>query len=95
MKRTVGVERSFKISDFNIVKPTEFLSDIPDKFALNDEFISKVRFIQLLGVELTFRKYLKLKTFVDAISLEDAIEFLEEQKAHTIDELKQIIEEED
>jgi len=95
MKRTVGVERSYFISDYNIIKPMEVLTEIPSEFALNEEFINKVRFMQLINLELTFKKYLLFKEQVDKLSPIEAIEFLEGKRAELTDKLNQIVNEED
>jgi hypothetical protein len=91
MKRTVGVERTFSVGDFNFIKPQEHLSDIPEEFLTDEAFINKVRFIQLLNLELTFKKYLVLKSNMDKLSPEDAIASLEELKTKAMDELNQML----
>ena len=93
MNRTVGVERSYFISDFNIIKPMEYMNDIPENLASNGSFINKVRFIQLLDLELIWKKYLVLKGRVDQLSPEDAIAYLEELKSNAMDELNQMLKE--
>lgn len=95
MKRTVGVTRDFYISDYNMFKPSEVLSDIPEELAMNEKFVGKVRFIQILNLELAFRKYLILKQKLDTFSPMDAISYLEEIKAKQMDELNQILNKED
>ena len=95
MKRSVGVERTFSVSNYNNLKPMEFLSEIPEEFATNDTFINKVRLIQLVDVELTFRKYLVLKDKMDQESPEDAIAKLGELKSNAMDELNQILNKEE
>lgn len=91
MKRTVGVERSFFISDYNVIKPMEILTDIPEELATDETFINKVRFIQLLNLELTFKKYLILKEKLDQLSPKEALLYLEDLKAKAMDELNQIL----
>ena len=91
MKRTIGVERTFYISDYNVIKPLETLTDIPEELATDEKFVGKVRFIQLLNLELTFKKYLILKEKTDQLSPMDAIAYLEELKAKATDELNQIL----
>jgi len=91
MKRTVGVERTFFISDYNVIKPMEVLSDIPEELVTDEKFIGKVRFIQLINLELTFKKYLILKEKLDQLSPMDAITYLEDLKAKAMDELNQIL----
>lgn len=91
MKRTVGVERTYFISDYNIIKPMEVFTDIPEELAMDDEFIRKIRFIQLLDIELIWKKYLVLKGNMDQKSPTDAIVELERLKSNAMDELNQII----
>jgi predicted ribosome quality control (RQC) complex YloA/Tae2 family protein len=95
MNRTVGVERTFSIGDFNFIKPQEYLTEIPEELASNSTFINKVRFIQLLNLELTYKKYLVLRAGIDKLSPEDAIAKLEELKANALDELNQILNKEE
>ncbi len=93
MNRTVGVERSYFISDYNIIKPVEYMNDIPENLASNGSFINRVRFIQLLDLELIFKKYLVLKSRVDQLSPDDAIAYLEELKSNAMDELDKMLKE--
>lgn len=95
MNRTVGVERTFFISDFNLIKPMEYMNDIPEKLSTDETFINKVRFVQLLNLELTFKKYLVLKSGIDQLSPIDAIAKLEELKSKAMNELNQILNEEE
>jgi hypothetical protein len=91
MKRTVGVERTYFISDYNVIKPMESLVDIPEELAMDENFVNKVRFVQILSLDLTFKKYLVLKGKIDQLSLTDAIAELERLKANATDEIYQIL----
>lgn len=95
MNRTVGVERTFYISDFNIIKPMEYMNDIPEELATDENFINKIRFIQLLNLELTFKKYIIFKGRIDQMSPADAVAELERLKSNAMDELNQILNKEE
>ena len=95
MKRTVGVERTFFISDYNIIKPMEVFTDIPEELATDETFVNKVRFVQLLNIELIYKKYLVLKGRMDQLSPDDAIAELERLKSNAMDELNQILNKEE
>ena len=95
MKRTVGVERSYFISNFNIIKPMEYMNDIPENLMMDENFVNKVRFIQLLDLELIWKKYIILKGRIDQMSPVDAVAKLEELKSNAMDELNQIFNKEE
>lgn len=95
MRRTVGVERTFAIGDMNFIKPMEQLTEIPEELATNETFINKVRFLQLINLDLTYRKYLALKRKIDIMSPTDAIAELERLKSNAMDEMNQILNEEE
>ena len=95
MNRTVGVERTFAIGDYNFIKPSEQLTNIPEEFVTDENFINKVRFIQLLNLELTYKKYVVLKMKLDTISPMDAIAELEKLKSNAMDELNQMLNKEE
>jgi len=91
MERSVGIERSFFISDFNILKVLDSYVSLPEDVANNNAIVNKIKLLQLLEAELTFRKYLKLKEKLDQLPIEDSITKLEELSVNLLDEIRELL----
>lgn len=91
MNASVGMERNYYISQFNTMRFSSYISDIPAELMLNDEFLSKLRLYQFLDSECSFAKYIELYEMLDRIDQEQALEIIENQKVQTLKELIELI----
>ena len=57
MKRNLGLERVFKLGDFKSMRITSDILDIPEELALDEEFATQARLLQLTEVDRAFYQY--------------------------------------
>ena len=61
MKRSLVTDRLYNLGDFKNIRFSDEFNDIPEEFMLDSEFVSGIRSLQVLGVEILYREYLKLQ----------------------------------
>lgn len=93
MKRTITTERIYQVQPYETFKVTDAIIEIPEPHALDDEVYSLVRTLQFVGLELSYRRYLRLINEYIPDDVEDAIEVLEEFKNKYMAKLQNILNE--
>jgi len=87
MNRTLKYERKFPMEQYGNVTFTDDIIELPEEVILNQELISKIRYLQMIDVELAYRTYVELYKQSKTLSVESlarAVEFLEEEKKETM-----------
>jgi hypothetical protein len=92
LDRTLTTKRLYSVSNFNNITFEDTIENLPEKIALNQEIVNKIRFLQMVEVEHNFRRYMKMFEKINTLNLEDSIKFLEEIKLSTMNDLKTLIE---
>lgn len=93
MNRSIGVERAYNLGDYNNIHLHEYLNEIPEDLWSDEYFCNRVRLLQLLSLETTFRKYVFLKESLEKLPMDQALEKLEELSSGVMTELKNLIDE--
>lgn len=93
MNRSLGVERAYNLGDYNNIHLIEYLNEIPEDLWSDEYFCNRVRLLQLLSLETTFRKYVFLKESLEKLPMDQALEKLEELSSGVMTELKNLIDE--
>lgn len=97
MNRSVTIERVYNLADYvgnyNTLRLSDQLAEIPENLMLNVKFIEKVRLLQFVNLERDYRRYLLLLSKLEKADLESGLEMLDKLKTSTMDELKTIISE--
>lgn len=90
MNRRLRVDRRYPLGQFRYITLEDEITDIPEDLVFNVGYVSKVRFLQIVGIELAYRKYKMLieKAGYD-LPLEEAIEALEELQHKELATLKE------
>lgn len=91
MNRNIGVERTYFISQFNLIKFNDEVTDIPEELVLNTEFMDKLKQSLTLEVERSYRKYILQKDVLDQLKPEDALNVIEQERSKKFTELLKII----
>lgn len=91
MNRRVGIERNYFISQFNTIRFSDEVTDIPDELMLNLEFIDKLKQTLVLEVERSYRKYILQKEALDQLKPEEALSVVEHERSKKFSELINII----
>lgn len=87
MNRSIRYERLFPMGQYVNVKFTDEINDLPEEVVFNEELMEKLRYLQMVDVEIAYRLYLKLYEKSKTLDLEEmarTLEFLESEKAETI-----------
>jgi hypothetical protein len=93
MKGTIKTDRRYTLGEYKYTTMEDEIGDIPDKLLLDPKFSSMVRFLQLVGFEIAYRKYIKLVSTYPhtAEGLDKAIKELEAIREGELKKLKLII----
>ncbi len=79
MKRSLKIDRLYSLGDWKNVRFGDEFIDIPEESIFDAEFVGDIRMLQLLGVEILYREYLKLQhDELVGKDLEEALERLYE-----------------
>ncbi len=93
MKRNLGLERVFKLGDFKSMRITSSFDDIPEELALDEEFMTKARLLQLVEVDRAFYQYrYQAGNLNEFENDEDRVADLVEQEAQIFANIKARIE---
>jgi len=87
MERTLKLERLYPLAQYANIKFVDEISALPDEAIFNVDLASKVRYLQILEVEIAFRMYLEFMKQAENKTAEEVAKFLEEQRAQTVKEL--------
>lgn len=93
MERSLGIERVYNLGDYKSIRFSDTIDNLPEEIAMNQEIVDKIRYLQFINVESHYRQYIMLQKKVDPklIELEEAMQFLSDEKATTMEELKNLI----
>ena len=90
MNKTISVERIFALAQYENLKVTDTITDIPDEVALNQNAMQLLRNLQLIDMEGTYLHYVHLRSEEPKLSVEGidtAVSFIEEGRAVTFEKL--------
>lgn len=90
MNRTLSVERTYALAQYQNIKLYDSISDLPEEVLANTELVNKIRYLQLLQLEVDYRNYLKLVEMTSQYDTSTIFQVLEEEKINTIDLIKDI-----
>lgn len=79
---------------FENVRFVDEVKDLPEAVCLNEELMNKIRYLQMVDVELAYRKYLELYQQAYTLSLEEmakTITFLETEREITMKNIQSIL----
>lgn len=90
MNKTISIERIFALAQYENLKVTDTITDIPEEVALNQEAMKCLRNLQLIDMESAYLNYIKLRSDEPKLSVEGidiAVSFIEEGRAVTFEKL--------
>ena len=91
MNKSITLERTWQLVQFEPLRVSDTITEIPEIVASNPEAMRLLRYLQLIDTEWTYMQYAKLRasepklTSLEAI--ESANEFLEEERRITFENL--------
>lgn len=87
MNRTLRYERKFPIEQYGNNAFVDEITGLPEDVFLNAELMAKIRYLQMVEVELAYRTYVELYKQSKTVAVESlarAVEFLESEKNTTM-----------
>lgn len=90
-ERSLGVERLYSLGDYKNIKFSDVINGIPEELYMYDDAIKKIRLLQIIDIEIMFRKYLELFKQLNGMDYETAMEYLEDLRVNTIRNIKDVI----
>jgi hypothetical protein len=91
MNRTIASKRLYSLGDYKNVTFEDVIEGLPEDVMMNHELVGKLRYLQLIEMEIMLNKYLELyKTFKNK-SPEEIIKLLEETRIQLLDSIKYIL----
>jgi len=92
MKREIGTERLYSLGDFKNIKFMDIIVDMPEAFVEDHALVGEVKFLQLVSIELAFRRYMRLMEEVPLAWGQKSIEALEQIRQDTINSITSLLE---
>ncbi|HBY20754.1 MAG TPA: hypothetical protein DEG71_07065 [Clostridiales bacterium] len=87
MERTFKLERLYPLGQYVNIKLCDEVTNLPEEVLFNVELSSKVRYLQMLEVEIAYRNYINLMKIAETKSAEEVAQYLEEQRIETVKEI--------
>ncbi len=90
MERTLRTKRLYWLGDYRNIEFEDILEGIPSEQVLNGEYVSNIRYLQLVTIELAYRRYANLVTkYPHSMAFDEAIKALEEEREAALITIKQ------
>ena len=91
MNKSLAVERIFSLGDYQNIKFTDTLTEIPEAILMNSEAVKLLRYLQLVDIEWAYTHYMDLRRRSPKITkpedIEAALSFVEEERTKTFEQL--------
>jgi len=94
MNRRSTIRRLYPTERYGNIEFTDEINDIPDQICLNEELMDQLRYLQMLTVEISFRRYIDLYEKAHTISeeqLAEALSYLEQERETTTQLIQKIL----
>jgi len=91
MNREIGIKRLYSLGDFKNITFEDVMTEVPQEFVLDTTFVSQVKFLQLVSIEIAFRRYVKIMEDFPLTGGEEMVAALEELRQNTIDSIQEIL----
>jgi hypothetical protein len=97
MNKEISVERTFQFVQYEPLKFTDTITEIPDTVASNPDAMKLLRYLQLVDIEWSWLSYMELRLaepkLANAEAVKQAKEFMEAERTVTFEKLLQTIRE--
>lgn len=84
MNKTITAERTWQVTQYEPLRFSDTIQEIPEHITTNPEAMRLLRYLQLVDIEWAYVKYLELKANTPKITsieaIQEAREFLEEER---------------
>ncbi len=94
MQRTISITRKYQLSPFQSADIGTSFIEVPEELALNQDFVDKLIYLQLVTGDKMYRKYVELDFRLEALGIDQigkAIALLEQERIKTLAEIKDLM----
>jgi hypothetical protein len=88
LNRRLKLERIYRIANYEDIRISDEISDIPQPLSTDPEFMDKLVDTMLLGIELTAYKYFDLQKEYRDMEVKEVIALLNDQKTSLMQTIK-------
>jgi hypothetical protein len=87
MERTIRTRRVYQLAPYHSFEVEDVIGNMPEGMMFDNVIIKKIKFLQLVEVELQYYKYIELVKQADALPEDERIKYLKELKTNVSNEL--------
>jgi hypothetical protein len=87
MNKSVLAERIFSLGDYQNIKFSDTITEIPEVVITNPDSMRLLRYLQLVDIEWSYLSYMQLRTKRPQGTLEEALEYVEKERTITFEKL--------
>ena len=95
MNKEISVERTFQFVQFEPLKFSDTITEIPDVVASNPEAMKLLRYLQLVDIEWSYLTYLHMRLAEPKLLTPDAVAearaFMESERTTTFEKLLEAV----
>ena len=84
MNRSLSIDRLYSLGNYSNIRFLDEVNNLPGEIAFNSEVVSLIRHLQMIQLELDYRKYVELYEQLGKLSLEESTKLLEEFRTSTL-----------
>ena len=91
MNREIGVKRLYSLGDYKNITFDDIVTEVPQELIFDVELVGQIKYLQLLSVEVAFRKYLKIMEDIPLNAEDRGVEELEKIRQDTVKSIKSLL----
>ena len=91
MESRIRTRRVYSLAPYNTFEAEVETTAIPEDLMYNTDYIKKVKFLQLLEIELQYYKYIQLVKELDNVPSEEKMKYLRDLKENVSNELNEYL----
>lgn len=91
MNREIGVKRLYALGDYKNITFDDIIVEVPEELMFDVELVGQIKYLQLLSVEVAFRRYLKIMEKIPLSAEGRGVEELEKIRQDTIKSIKTLL----
>jgi hypothetical protein len=88
MERRIATRRVYSLAPYNTLEVIDETINLPKELAFDDEFVKRLKYLQLVELEMQYYRYLHLAEELEKVEKSDRLSYLKQIKTNLFEELK-------
>jgi hypothetical protein len=88
MERRIATRRLYQLAPFNTLEVVDETINLPKELAFDGEFVKRLKYLQLVELEMQYYRYLHLAEELEKVDKSDRLVYLKQIKTNLFEELK-------